>query len=82
MENFTLSKSELLMINNSLLFAERDLKETIKIYSTGDIDEHFLGSEEEPTYREEIEKVKSEVKKVEELQQKIAKAIYDLSTAN
>lgn len=82
MANFTLSKSELVMISNSLLLTEHDMKETIKIYNTGDLDEHVLGDEEEPTYREEIEKVKSKAKEVKELQQKIAKAIYEMGIEN
>lgn len=79
MAGFELSKSDLLMINNSLSLKERDLKETIKIYSTGNIDEHFLGDEKEPTYREEIENLNNDVQKVRELREKIVKAVYDLS---
>lgn len=78
MANFTLSKSDLLMLNGSLVRTEFDLKETIRIYSEGNIDDHVLGDEEEPTYREEIEKLKGEIKKVRDLQQKISNMIYEL----
>lgn len=78
MANLELSKNDLTMIVDALIKDRYDTEKTIKIYSEGDIDRHYLDDPTETTYREEIEKFKNSLKDNQNLTYKLIRAIKNL----